>query len=128
MTYTRWRVLALSAALAVFAFAPPAAARSGYDGTWSMVAITTKGHCGVIPVGMLIRRGRISSTSGSYAFHPIRLSGRVSRSGSVTLKAITGPRIAWGTGRFNGTQASGKWHGTGPSGLCFGVWNATRGY
>ncbi len=123
------RTLAFAASLtAALIFAPLAAHAGRYDGTWSMTAITTKGHCGVIPVGMFIKRGRISSTGGSFAFYPIRLSGSVNGTGSANLKAITGPRIAWGTGRFRGAQASGKWHGTGPSGLCFGVWSATKGY
>jgi len=121
----RQRVLALSAAFAVIAFAVPARA-ARFDGAWSMTAVTTRGHCGTIPVGMVINRGRISATSGSYAFYPINLSGRVSASGSASLKAVTGPRIAYGTGKFKGSEASGTWQGKGPSGLCFGVWTATR--
>ena len=121
----RQRVLALSAAFAVFAFAAPARA-ARFDGAWSMTAVTTRGHCGTIPVGMVINRGRISAASGSYAFYPINLSGRVSASGSASLKAVTGPRIAYGTGKFKGSEASGTWQGKGPSGLCYGVWTATR--
>jgi hypothetical protein len=121
------RVRALSSALAVIAFTAPASAASPrFDGTWTMTAVTTRGHCGTIPVGMIIRRGRISATSGSYAFYPISLSGRVSPSGSTSLRAVTGPRIARGTGRFRGFEAHGKWRGTGPSGVCYGDWTATR--
>jgi hypothetical protein len=122
----RQRALALLSAFAVVAFAVPASA-ARFDGAWTMTAVTTRGHCGTIPVGMRISSGRISATGGSYAFYPISLSGRVSASGSASLKAITGPRIAYGTGRFKGFEASGTWRGTGPSGVCTGVWTATRG-
>ncbi len=89
--------------------------------------MTTRGHCGTIPIGMGIAGGRIYSTGGSFAFYSIRLGGRVSNSGSVSLKAVAGPRIALGTGRFSHVRGSGRWHGKGPSGLCSGVWSATRG-
>jgi hypothetical protein len=122
----RQRAPALLSAFAAVAFAVPASA-TRFDGPWTMTAVTTRGHCGTIPVGMPISRGRIAATSGSYAFYPISLSGRVSASGSASLKAITGPRIAYGTGRFKGFEARGTWRGTGPSGVCTGVWTATRG-
>ncbi len=125
MVKSRIFVTALSAAVLALG-AMPVASAPKFDGVWNMTAVTTQGHCGVIPVAMVVKRGRISSTGGSFAFNPIRLSGSVSASGAATIRAITGPRIALGTGRFNRLQASGKWRGTGPSGLCFGVWTASR--
>ena len=65
-----------------------------------MTAVTTHGHCGTIPIGMGIAGGRIHSTDGSFAFYPIQLGGRVSSSGSVSLKAIAGPREG-GTSHFS---------------------------
>jgi hypothetical protein len=117
--------IALSVASAIILSAPPATAAK-LDGTWSMTAETTRGHCGTIAVGLGISRGRIYSTGGSFAFYPIRLGGRVSGSGRASLKAVAGPRIARGTGRFNSIQGSGTWAGRGPSGLCSGVWSANR--
>ena len=108
----------------VLSAAPTSAAK--FDGSWDMTAVTTKGHCGVIPIGMGISGGKIHSTGGSFAFYAISLGGSVSSSGSVALTAIAGPRIAHGTGRFVGTRGSGTWHGKGPSGLCSGTWSATR--
>lgn len=125
MTGNRMCVLALSAASAIACSALPAVA-ARYDGNWSMVAETTRGHCGTIEVGLGISRGRIHSTSGSFAFYPIRLGGRVSASGQARMNAIAGPRIARGTGHFNRVQGSGTWAGRGPSGLCSGVWSANR--
>ena len=55
------------------------------------VATTTRGHCGKIPVRLGISRGRIYSTGGSFAFHRIRLAGRVSASGQVRMHTIAGP-------------------------------------
>ncbi len=125
MISTRKRTLILITATAISAFALPANA-ARYDGNWNMVAETTRGHCGTIPMGLGIKGGRIYATGGSFASYPIRLGGRVSGSGSANLKAVAGPRIANGTGRFTSVRASGRWSGRGPSGLCSGVWNANR--
>ena len=87
----RMGAFALATLSALLLSAPPAAAAK-YDGTWSMTAVTTKGHCGVIPIGMGVKGGRIYSTGGSFAFYSIRLGGRVSGSGHANLKAVAGPR------------------------------------
>jgi len=91
-----------------------------------MTAVTTRGHCGTIPMSMAVSRGRIFATGGSFAFYPIRMGGRVNNSGGARIKAIAGPRVAHGSGRFTPTSARGTWNGTGPSGLCSGYWSATR--
>jgi len=117
--------LALTAASVIICSTPPANA-AGYDGSWSMVAETTRGHCGTIEIGLGINGGRIFSTGGSFAFYPIRLDGRVSASGHAQMNAVAGPRTAHGIGRFGPLRASGTWAGRGPSGLCSGVWNAIR--
>jgi hypothetical protein len=125
MLGNRLCAFAFATASALLCSALPASA-GRYDGSWSMTAVTTRGHCGVIPIGMGVKGGRIYATGGSFAFYAIRLGGRVSGAGHANLKAIAGPRIALGSGRFRGGIASGKWHGKGPSGLCSGYWNATR--
>lgn len=118
------RVLLVAGLALSSAVAPAFAAK--LDGTWSMLATTTNGHCGLIAVGLNIKGNRISSTSGAYAFNPIKLDGQISKSGKVTLRAITGPRIARGTGKFTNAEGKGTWRGDGPSGVCTGVWTATR--
>jgi hypothetical protein len=125
MIGNRMCTLALLAASAIPCSAAPASAGK-FDGSWSMTAVTTRGHCGVIPIGMGVKGGRIYSTGGSFAFYAISLGGRVSNSGSVSLKAVAGPRVAHGTGRFTRTSARGTWNGKGPSGLCSGYWTATH--
>lgn len=125
MIFNRPYVFALPAVFVAISFAQPAGAAK-FDGNWSMTAVTTRGHCGIIPIGMGIIGGRIQSTDGSFAFYPIQLGGRVSGSGRIQLKAVAGPRIAHGTGRLTGAKGSGTWSGRGPSGLCSGDWSAAR--
>jgi hypothetical protein len=125
MIGNRLCALALSAASALILSAAPTSAAK-FDGSWSMTAVTTRGHCGVIPIGMGISGGRIHATGGSFAFYEINLGGSVSNAGSASIKAVAGPRVAFGTGRFVGQHAHGTWHGKGPSGLCSGTWSAER--
>ncbi len=119
------RAIAFSAASAIICAGPPAIAAKS-DGSWTMVVQTTRGHCGTIEVGFGISSGRIHSTSGSFASYPINMGGHVSASGQTSLRAVAGPRLAHGTGRFSSVRGSGTWSGTGPSGRCSGVWSATR--
>ena len=125
MIGNRISAFALAAAFAILGFAPPAMA-APYDGSWTMIVMTTNGHCGTIKVGLAISAGKISSTSGKFVIRPIKVAGIVSGSGATKMNAVAGPRKAQGIGRFNGSRASGKWNGTRPSGVCSGVWTATR--
>jgi hypothetical protein len=54
---------------------------------------------------------------------PAQLGGRVSPSGYVQADAVAGPRTAHAVGRLRQFQDSGTWAGSGPSGVCSGVWN-----
>ena len=130
MIGNRMRAFALWTAFAIICSAPRALAAQ-FDGNWNMVAVTTRGHCGRIPIGLGISRGRIYSTGGAtfgtrFASYPIELGGHVSPSGQVQMKAVAGPRIAHGSGKFSRFRGSGTWAGTGPSGVCSGVWTADR--
>lgn len=121
----RIRAAVLSAAFALIGFAPPALAAQ-YDGAWNMVLMTTSGHCGQIRVGLAINGGHITSTSGKFVMRPIHIAGVVSGSGQARMNGVAGPRKAEGVGRFNRSKGYGKWAGTGPSGVCSGVWTAVR--
>jgi len=88
MIGNRMRVFALSTAF--ICLAPPANAAQ-FDGTWNMLAVTTSGHCGRIPIGLGISHGRIFSTGGRFARYPIQLAGRVSSSGQERMNAVAGP-------------------------------------
>ncbi len=125
MTRHRICVLAFAAAFALLLSPLPASA-AGYDGSWNMSLVTTSGHCGKFRIGLAVNRGRIRATSGRFFFHPVSLQGRVSPAGRVVLDGVAGPRQARGAGRFLRARGSGKWSGTGPSGVCSGVWSASR--
>jgi hypothetical protein len=71
----RMHAAALTAAFAIVCFAASAIAER-FDGDWSMVAETTRGHYGTIELGLAIRGSRVYSTSGWFAFYPVRLTGR----------------------------------------------------
>jgi len=125
MIGNRMCAVALSTAFAILCFASPAHA-ARYDGAWKMSLVTTNGHCGIINVGLAISGGRISATSGKFVFRPIHIAGLISGSGHARMNGVAGPRQAQGIGRFTRTKASGKWNGTGPSGVCSGYWIADR--
>jgi len=130
MIGNRMRAFALSTGFAIIGFVQPAIAAQ-FDGHWRMVAVTTSGHCGEIPIDVGISRGRIYSTGGSsfgtaFADYPIQLVGRVTAGGQVRMNAVAGPRSTQGTGRFNRFRGSGTWAGIGPFGVCSGIWGAVR--
>jgi hypothetical protein len=117
---------ALAAAFAILCFAAPAFA-APFDGSWNMLLVTTNGHCGVIKIGMAVNGGHISATSGKFVMHKIVLNGLISGTGQTKINGVAGPRQAKGIGKFTKVKGSGKWNGTGPSGVCSGIWTAVRG-
>ena len=125
MISNRLSAFALSAAIATLCFAAPATAAK-FDGNWNMVLVTTNGHCGLIKMGMAVNGGHISATAGKFVMHKIALGGLISGSGVTKINGVAGPRQAVGTGRFTRVKGAGKWNGTGPSGVCSGVWTAVR--
>src|SRR5262245_17933209 len=123
MIGNRISAIALAAASTTISSTSSAIA-SPFDGNWSVVAQTTQGHCGSIQFGLAINHGRLYSPSGYYVFgYPAQLGGRVSRAGYVQANAVAGPRIAHVAGRL-GAVSGQTWAGSGPSGVCSGIWNA----
>jgi hypothetical protein len=123
MIGNRISAIALAAAFAITS--APSAFAEPFDGNWSVVAQTTQGHCGSMQFALAINRGRLYSGSGYYVFgYPAQLGGRVSPSGYVQANGVAGPRTAYATGRLHRFQGGGTWAGSGPSGVCSGVWNA----
>jgi hypothetical protein len=116
---------AVTTVFALLCFAAPATA-SQYDGSWTMVLVTTNGHCGVIKMGMAVHGGHISATSAKFVAHAIQLAGIIYGSGQTKINGVAGPRQAKGIGQFTKAKGSGKWDGTGPSGVCSGYWVADR--
>jgi hypothetical protein len=122
MIGNRKRTIALSAASAIVSSTPPAIAAQ-FDGEWSMVAETTRGHCGTIAVGLEIDRGEfilpvdlsLFTQSGWAAAFPPR-----GRSGSMQWLARARPMGPDGSDSF-GAAALGPVAGPLVSARAFGV-------
>jgi hypothetical protein len=119
------RAVTLAAAIAVTAFAAaPSADAASFDGPWSVVVITKNGPCDQsYRYGVMIRGSSVSYLGGG----AVSVSGRVSRSGQVSVNVSAGGQSAAGSGRLSGSRGGGTWRGQGAQGSCSGVWSATRG-
>jgi hypothetical protein len=53
-------------------------------------------------------------------------SGRVSKSGAVSVSVSSGGSYASGSGRLSTSSGGGSWHGVGSRGACSGTWVAGR--
>jgi len=113
----------ISLAIASNSSVGPAAARSAFDGTWSVVISTDSGSCDTgqrlsveIRDGILVYSGAAS----------IELQGHVNNAGLVQVRVANGSQSANGTGRLSATAGSGTWRGAGSSGVCAGRWSAER--
>src|SRR3954467_385833 len=119
------RLLPLFAALAFTAsFAPePAAARTNYDGNWSVLIVTNSGPCDrAYRYGLSIRDGKVFN-EGSAA---VNGDGRVAPNGLVRVRVWAGSQSASGAGRLSSNYGSGNWRGSGSASSCAGSWTAER--
>ena len=118
------RSLFAVAALAALAMsdATPAQAVGPYDGTWTTVFATTRGNCSSgYSVPFQVIGNRVASAGGG------RVSGSVTRSGSVAVAVSVGASRASGGGRLVGNSGYGRWSGIITGDRCSGTWQATRG-
>jgi len=115
---------ALSALAILAATVPasaPAAAKSNFDGQWSVLIVTQKGQCDrAYRYPVKIENGSVGY-AGSASF---TVSGKVGDAGAVTVTVARGSQSATGTGRMSATDGSGIW--TAASGECSGTWTAER--
>ena len=112
------------AALAAIALPGSADARiaRAYDGTWTTVFATTRGNCSSgYSVPFQVSGTRVASAGGG------RVSGSVTRAGSVAVAVSVGASRASGGGRLFGNSGSGRWSGIITGDRCSGTWQATRG-
>ena len=121
-TLGRPRRLALLAVLAAAALPSTADARvRGYDGIWNVTFATTRGNCSSgYSVPFTVTGSRVSSAGGG------RVSGRVNRSGAVSVQVSVGASHASGGGRLGGMNGTGSWKGVISGDQCSGTWQATR--
>ena len=120
-----FRAVTLAAAFAVTAVAAaPSAHAATFDGPWSVLVITRSGPCDQsYRYGVMIRGSTISYMGGG----AVNVSGRVSRSGKVSVSVSTSGQSAIGSGRLRDGRGGGTWRGQGPSGGCSGTWSETQG-
>jgi hypothetical protein len=111
-------VLACSAFLALQA---PIAAKTIFDGNWSVTAQTTGGSCDrYLGYRLTIIDGRVRSRDATGA------SGRVTPSGDVSVTLRGRDSIVNGVGRLAASSGRGRWAARSPSGRCSGAWRAWR--
>lgn len=124
MTPARMLLPAIAGFVLAVSFAPaPAAARTGYDGHWSVLIVTNSGSCDrAYRYGVAIRNGRVIY-EGSAA---VNLDGRVSGNGRVNVRVWAGSQSASGSGRLSSNYGSGTWRGSGSASSCAGSWTAER--
>jgi hypothetical protein len=100
-----------------------AAARTVYDGPWSVLIVTEKGSCDrAYRYGVQIVDGNVRYDGGG----PINLSGRVMKNGSVQVTVSSAGSRADGAGRLFKSDGRGSWAGGSGSSRCSGYWQAER--
>jgi hypothetical protein len=118
--------LFLAAVALVAAYAPaPAAAAAGtnFDGSWSVLIMTSSGPCDrSYRFGLSIRNGDILYNGSA----PVNLNGRVSGNGSLRVHVSAGAQSANGAGRLSRDYGRGHWRGSSASDVCAGSWTAER--
>jgi hypothetical protein len=120
--FVRASVLALLCAASAAPIATPAAARTPYDGSWSVLIVTQRGTCDrAYRYGVEIANGIISYGGAGVSF-----SGRVAANGAVRVAVTGGDQRANGSGKMNRTSGSGNWSGASSTSRCSGYWTAER--
>jgi|SRR3954468_13068255 hypothetical protein len=100
-----------------------AAARSPFDGNWSVLIVTQSGQCDrAYRYGLKIQDGSVIYEGSA----PVNVAGRVANNGMVKVRLWAGQQGASGTGRLRGGNGGGDWSGTGSMGSCAGTWSAER--
>ena len=128
MTFSaRSTIFSAAALLVAIAVAPGVAeakryARPGaYDGTWNVTFTPQSGNChasNTLPFA--VAGQRVASAGGG------KVTGGVSRSGTVAVRITVGASWANGNGRLAGNSGAGQWSGVITGDRCSGVWQATR--
>src|ERR1043166_9006880 len=101
----------------------PAAARTVYDGNWSVLIVTQAGPCDrAYRYGLRIVNGSVIYEGSA----PVNVAGRVNPNGAVNVRVWAGQQGASGAGRLSRNFGGGQWRGTGSMGTCAGTWSAER--
>ena len=119
----RWALVAGALAVsATSSIAAAQAARPGaFDGTWNVTFTPLAGNCHATnTVPFAVAGTRVSSAGGG------KVTGGVSRNGSVAVRIVVGASWADGRGRLAGNSGAGRWSGLITGDRCSGIWQAIR--
>jgi hypothetical protein len=97
-----------------------AAARSPYDGSWSLHIVTERGACDRYNFPVQITKGRVTFPG------LVKASGRVSPKGAVRVFVSAMGKTASGSGRLSRSSGHGRWAGRSGHDRCSGTWTAHR--
>jgi hypothetical protein len=126
MTSHPLRAIVLGSILTLAGIASPlgtAAARTIYDGAWSVLIVTMSGSCDpTYRYGVQISDGMVIYDGGG----PIMMQGRVTPKGAVRVIVTAGSQYADGSGKLTRNRGGGVWTGQGMSSACAGTWQAER--
>jgi hypothetical protein len=102
--------------------APPAVARTPFDGNWSVLIATDAGTCDRgYRYALHIVNGRITYDDPSF-----NISGHVDGRGHVSVSVSAGGQQASGSGQLSGDSGQGMWSGRSSTSQCSGHWEAQR--
>jgi len=118
----KWAFVAAALAAAATPGPADAAGRAGpYDGTWNVTFQPQAGNCHASnTVPFAVSGTQVSSAGGG------KVTGGVTRAGSVSVRIIVGASWADGRGRLAGNSGTGRWSGLITGDRCSGVWQASR--
>ena len=117
----RWVFAASMIAAAALPGTADAARPGAYDGTWNVTFTPQAGNCHASnTVPFTVAGPRVASAGGG------RVTGGVSRNGSVSVRITVGASWANGNGRLAGNSGAGRWSGMITGDRCSGVWQAIR--
>jgi hypothetical protein len=123
----RWIFAAAVLAAAAAPDIADAAARAravrpgAFDGTWNVTFTPQAGNCHATnTVPFNVYGTRVSSAGGG------KVTGGVSRNGSVSVRITVGASWAVGNGRLAGNSGAGRWSGLITGDRCSGIWQAIR--
>jgi hypothetical protein len=92
-----------------------------FDGTWNVTFTPQAGNCHASnTVPFTVAGTRVSSAGGG------KVTGGVSRYGSVSVRISVGASWANGSGGLAGNSGTGRWSGIITGDRCSGIWQATR--
>jgi hypothetical protein len=94
---------------------------AAYDGTWNVTFTPQAGNCHASnTVPFAVAGPRVSSAGNG------KVTGGVSRNGSVSVRITVGASWANGSGRLAGNSGAGRWSGVITGDRCSGIWQAIR--